>query len=117
MVGLSLANSQKGWSVNLAAKHGGYAFRAQPLRERKEVVIKIPATARQSQFAAKPCRELDRQQAVYYSDHRRSTALAWSRKSASLTWPGLPATSQLASRGPTLSATRRAGRQYNVVMP
>jgi hypothetical protein len=61
VVGLSLANSQKGWSVNLAAEHGRYALRAQPLRERQEVVIQVPATARQRKFAAKPDGEFDRQ--------------------------------------------------------
>ena len=37
----------EGWSVNLAAEHGRYPRRAQPLREREEVVIQIPAAARQ----------------------------------------------------------------------
>ena len=49
MVLLSVANSQKGWSVNFTAEHGRYARRAQSLREREEVVIQIPATASQRQ--------------------------------------------------------------------
>ncbi len=82
VVGLSLANSQKGWSVNLTAEHGRYARRAQPLREREEVVIQVPATVRQCQLAAKPDGELDRQQAVYCSDHRRRHGLGVVREVA-----------------------------------
>ncbi len=44
---LSLADSQEGRSVNLAAEHGCCARRARSLREREEIVIQIPAAARQ----------------------------------------------------------------------
>lgn len=65
VIWLSLANGQKGWSANLAAEHGRYACRAEPLREREKVVIQIPAAARQCQLPTESDSELDRQQAVY----------------------------------------------------
>ena len=61
--------------MNLPAEHGRYPRRAQPLREREEVVIQIPATARQWQLVAKPDVELDRQRAVYCSENRRRRSL------------------------------------------
>jgi hypothetical protein len=76
MAWLSVVSSQKGCSVNFTAEHGRYACRAQPLREREEVVIQVPATARQWQVIAKPDGEFDRHQAVHCSDHRRRHSLA-----------------------------------------
>jgi hypothetical protein len=76
MLRSGLADSQKAWSMNLAAEHGCYARRAQPLRERKEVIIQVPAAAGQWQLIGKPDGELDRQQAVYGSHYRRSHCLS-----------------------------------------
>lgn len=61
--------------MNLPAEHGRYPCRTQPLRKREEVVIQIPATARQWQLVAKPDVELDRQRAVYRSESRRRRGL------------------------------------------
>ncbi len=47
MVWLSLADSQGGRSVNFAAEHGCYARRAQPLSEREQIVVQVPAAAYQ----------------------------------------------------------------------
>ena len=68
--------------MNLPAEHGRYPCRAQPLREREEVIIQIPATAGQWQLVAKSDVGLDRQQAVYCSESRGRRGLGMVQKLA-----------------------------------
>jgi hypothetical protein len=56
--------------------------RAQPLGEREEVVIQVPAAAGEWQLAGKPDGELDRQQAVQCSQSRRSYGLSMIQEAA-----------------------------------
>ena len=62
--------------MNLPAKHGRHAPRAQSLGDREEAAIQVPSAAGEWQLAAKPDGELDRKQAVQRNQSRRSYGLS-----------------------------------------